>query len=452
MSIMFVSLRDIRRYFRRNSYINYVSILSSPFAPSISILAPMYNEEKNAISSIRSLLSNHYVNYNIIIINDGSTDSTLELLISTFSLKKIEHTINQKIETKKVKAIYKSTNGAYEKLIVIDKEQGGKSDALNAGLNFSESDYVLSIDGDCILAEDSLQKMIKPFMEYTDKTVVASGGVVRIANGCEIKDGRLVEKRLPTPFVLRFQILEYLRSFLLARVGWTRCKGLMHITGAFGIFELEKAIIVGGYNKDTLGEDMDIIVKIQRYMYETKQKFKVAYIPDPLCWTEAPSDYKSLSRQRKRWTRGNIKTLWDHRKIFFNPKYGLMGMLGYPVWILYERFGPIIELIGIVYFICASYLGHVNWLYTISFLIATYLFAIMYSLLAILTEEVTYHQYKKKGDLTKLILTIFMEPFTYHVFLLYPALLGNIAQLFKFKKKWGRIEREGFQTTNIGQL
>lgn len=444
--VMLVSVFDLRFYFKKNSYVNYVSVLSSPFSPSISILVPMHNEEKNAISSIRSLIANHYVNYDIIIINDGSTDSTLELLIDSLGLKKVDFVYQQKIKTENIIAIYKSTIESYSKITVIDKVQGGKSDALNSGLNLSESDYILSIDGDCVLAEDALQRMIKPFLDQSDEIVIASGGVIRIANGCKIKDGRLIEKKLPKNWVVRFQILEYLRSFLLARVGWSRHNGLMHITGAFGIYDREKAILVNGYNRDTLGEDMDIVVKMQRYMYETNQKFKTSYIPDPLCWTETPHNFRGLKSQRKRWARGTIQTLRNHRSIFMNRKYGKLGMLGYPIWLIYERFGPLIEIIGILYFICASILGHVNWIYTISFLIATYLFAVMYSLFAIFTEEVTYHQYENKGDLTKLILTVLIEPFTYHIFLLYPAFLANIEEVFNFKKNWGKIERKGFDT------
>ncbi len=446
ISITVVSLVGIKQYFNKTSFVKYTSVLSSPFAPSISILSPLYNEERNAISSIRSLLTNHYVNYDIVIINDGSSDKTLELIIEAFQLKKVEYTFEQKIKTENILGIYKSTNPAYEKIKLINKERGGKSDALNAGLNISENEYVVCVDGDCILADDALQKMIKPFLEHTEKEVVACGGVIRIANGCKIKDGRVIEKKLHHSILVKFQVLEYLRSFLLARVGWSKNRGLMHIAGAFCIFTREKAIAVKGFNRYTLGEDMDIVVKIQKFMYDAKLKFKTIYLPEPLCWTEVPSTCQSLIRQRSRWARGTIKTLWDHKKMMLNPKYGQMGMFGYPVWFIYERFGPIIEIIGISFFIVSAYLGRVNWMYTTSFLIATYLFAIMYSLFALLTEEMTYHQYDKKGDLTKLILIALIEPFTYHIFMIYPVILGNIQQLFKLKNKWGDIDRKGFQS------
>lgn len=328
-----ISAIESNQYMKKNSFVDYDDILSSTVSPSISIIAPAYNESLNIIENVRSLLSSHYVNYDVIIVNDGSKDNSLDLLIKAYDLVKVNYLINEQIPTQPLRAgVFKSTNPAFEKLIVVDKENGGKADALNFGLNISNSKYCACIDVDCLLLEDSLQKMIKPFLEATDERVIASGGVIRIANACTIKEGKLLDVNLPKKWIEIAQILEYLRSFLLGRMAWSRLNGLLVISGAFGMFEKKIAIEAGGYDTNTVGEDMEIIVRMRRRMEEKKVKYKVAYIPDPLCWTEAPDNYKILISQRNRWTRGTIETLKIHKKIAFNPNYNLLGMLSFPYW------------------------------------------------------------------------------------------------------------------------
>lgn len=440
--LLIISVYYTRKYLRENSFVNFNHLVSTHFAPSISVLVPMFNEEKNAVASIKSLLNLHYVNFDIIVINDGSKDNTAFKIIDTFHMERVSKKMILNLPNMPIKGIYKSNLKAYNKLIFVDKENGGKSDALNTGLNISDKDFVLCIDGDCLIVEDALTKMAKPILD-TCETVIASGGVVRIANDCTIKNGKLIDVNLAKKFIVKAQILEYIRSFLLARMAWSELKGLMIVSGAFGLLNRKIAVLSGGYKTDTIGEDMEIIVRMQRYMYEQKKEYKIKYIPDPLCWTEAPDSPKILFRQRKRWTIGNIQTLRKHRKMFLNPKYNIVGLLCYPFWMFYERFGPLIEISGIIFFIIASFLGYVNWVYTISFLIATYLFAVTYSVFALVTEEGTYHQYQKKGDLFRLLLVVLVEPFTYHVFLLWPILVGNIEALLKKNTKWGNMERKG---------
>src|SRR5690606_11482670 len=327
--------------------------------------------------------------------------------------------------------------------MVVDKENGGKADALNMGLNISTSKYVACIDVDCLLLEDALQKMIKQFLEVTDAKVIAAGGVIRIANSCEIRDGKLIDINLPKNLLVQSQILEYLRAFLLGRMAWSRLNGLLVISGAFGIFDKETAIAVGGYDTNTVGEDMEIIVRMRRYMEEKGEKYKVSYIPDPLCWTEAPDTYKVFISQRNRWTRGTIETLRKHRKIGFNPKYGWFGMVSYPYWLIFERLAPIFEAIGVVYFLMLLVLQEVRWDYAISFLLLAYLFSVLFSIVALYSEELTFHQYKKKGTGFKLVLLSALEPFVLHPFVLYAAIKGNYDYYFNKKKKWGNMVRKG---------
>lgn len=442
-----ISIFETITYFRKNSFVSYKSILASPFSPSISILAPCYNEGLNIVENVRSLMSLHYVNYQVIIINDGSKDDSLDKLIKVYNLETVEYPISPRIETAQIRGIYKSKNAVFEKLIVIDKENGGKADALNAGLNFSNSEYVACIDVDCMLIEDALQKMVKPFLERTDKKVIATGGVIRIANNCRIENGKLMEVKMPEKLIERYQIIEYLRSFLLGRMAWSRLNGLLIISGAFGMFDRRIMIDAGGYDVNTVGEDMEIIVRMRKFMQDQNRKYRIAYIPDPLCWTEAPDNLKTLQLQRNRWTRGTIETLRKHRSLFMNPKYGALGLISYPYWLVYERLAPIIEVLGLLFLGYLYYIGAINWLYAWSFIIVAYLFSIAFSMAAILSEELTYRQYTKKGDARKLLMVALIEPFTFHIYTLYAALRGNLDYYTKKKGKWGDMVRKGMGKT-----
>lgn len=442
-----ISAFETISYFRKNSFVNYKKIMASEMAPSISIIAPAYNESLNIVENVRSLLSNHYTNYDVIIVNDGSTDDSLERLIKAYDLKKINYLINQKIDTQPLrKGVYKSNNPAFEKLIVVDKQNGGKADALNMGLNISNSKFVACIDVDCLLLEDALQRMVKPFLEITDKKVVATGGVIRIANNSIIKDGKLLDVNLPKKWIERAQILEYLRSFLLGRMAWSRLNGILVISGAFGMFDRKIAVEVGGYDTNTVGEDMELIVRMRRILEEQKVKYKVAYIPDPLCWTEAPDNLKILISQRNRWTRGTIEVLKKHRKIAFNSNYRNLGLLSYPYWLFFERLAPVVETIGIIYFGILLVLREVKWEYAVAFFVLAYFFSIIISLGAIFSEELTYHQYNKKYSGLKLVATSFLEPFLLHPIILYAAVRGNLDYFFNKKKKWGKMTRKGLGT------
>ena len=444
-----ISAFEINEYIKKNSFVDYKEILSSEISPSISIIAPAYNESLNIVDNVRSLLSNHYVNYDVIIVNDGSKDNSLEKLIEAYDLVPIKYLVNDQISTQPLrKGIFKSTNPAFDKLLVVDKENGGKADALNMGLNISESKYVACIDVDCLLLEDALLKMIKPFLEVTDFKVIATGGVIRIANSCIIKDGKLLEVNMPKKLLERSQIIEYLRSFLIGRMAWSRLNGLLVISGAFGLFDKKIAIDIGGYDTNTVGEDMEIIVRMRRYMEDSGEKYKVAYIPDPLCWTEAPDNYKIFISQRNRWTRGTIETLRTHRKIGFNPKYKSLGLFSYPYWFFFERLAPVVEVIGILYFGILMTLREVKWEYAFIFFMVAYLFTVLFTIVAIFSEELTFNQYKKRGTGFKLLLTGILEPFILHPIILYAAIRGNIDYYFNKNKKWGEMKRKGMGDIN----
>ena len=429
-------------YKQKNSFVDYRNILTSPLAPSVSLIAPAYNEGMTIVDNVRSLLSIHYANFEVIIVNDGSKDDCLERMIQTFELEKVNFAVNERLATKPIRGIYKSKNHAYAKLVVVDKVNGGKADALNVGINVSSQNLITCIDVDCVLEQDSILKMVKPFMEKKVRTI-ATGGVIRIANSCEIEDGRLVKVHVPDNFLARVQVLEYSRAFLMGRMGWSYINGLLIISGAFGMFDKEVAIQAGGYNHNTVGEDMELIVRMRRYMSEQKEKYRVDFIPDPLCWTEAPASFKILSRQRNRWTRGTIETLWMHRKMFFNPKYGILGLLSYPYWFFFEWLAPIIEFIGLIILFIMIGFGMINWVFFLTLLGAVYTFAIMISFTAILFDELSFYQYENKKDVLMLMLTALLEPIVFHPLTVKWALEGN-RDIISGKKSWGEMTRAGF--------
>ncbi|WP_202616020.1 glycosyltransferase family 2 protein [Edaphocola flava] len=443
-----ISTSALKEYFRRNRFVRYNSLLALPDAPSISLIAPAYNEGKTIQENVHSLLSINYNNFNVIVVNDGSKDNSMEVLTKAFDLILSDVAYIDTVPTKMVKGIYVSSNPSYGRLIVVDKENGGKADALNTGINVARNPYVVCIDVDCIMDKDVLLKLAKPFLESSCKRVIATGGVVRIANSCVIKSGKLVSVHAPDNLLARIQVLEYLRAFMLGRMAWAKMDGLLLISGAFGMFDREIVLACGGYNTQTVGEDMELVVRMRRYMIEQKQPYTVQYIPDPLCWTEAPESYKILIKQRSRWTRGTFETLLLHRKIFMNPKYGILGMLSYPYWMLYEYWAPIIEFIGLIITIIFACSGILNWTFFGLLLIFSYIFAVGFSLLAIYVEESTFKRYNTFKDLRKLLLAALIEPIIFHPVTVYAALKGNWEKI-KGKNGWGDMTRKGFEKKTI---
>ncbi len=437
------SVGESKKYLQKNEFTDFRLLASSPHAPSVSILAPAYNEGATIIENVRSLLSLYYSSLEVVIINDGSKDDCLQKLIDGYDLEKIDYHVQYRIPSKEVRGIYKSRKAVYKKLVVVDKVNGGKADALNVGINVSSNDYIVCIDVDCILEQDALLKMMKPFLEETGAKTIASGGVVRIANSCEIRDGRLEKIHLPENYWARMQSLEYIRAFIIGRMAWARINGLLLISGAFGAFDKQIAIEAGGYDHKTVGEDMELVVRMRRYMEEKHLPYKVTYIPDPLCWTEAPVSTKILGRQRNRWTRGTIETLKMHKVMFLNPRYGVMGMLSYPFWFFFEMMAPLIEFFGMVVFTIMSITGHINWYTFVALLTFIVSFGYMFSAFAAYMEVSTFNMYRRRTEMMKLLLTALTEPFYFHPFVVWSAIKGYV-DIIRKKNSWGEMTRQGF--------
>lgn len=444
LTIMTLSALEMRDHRRKNRFADYQDIITSPIAPGVSILAPAYNEGQSIVQNAQSLLSLHYGKFEVIVINDGSKDDTLQKLIDAFYLVKTDYAYFPEIETKEVRGVYKSTNSSFSRLTIIDKENGGKADALNAGINIAEMEILACIDVDCILSNESITRMVRPFMEETNRKVIAVGGVIGIANNCDIQDGTVTEYRIPSTLLGRFQVIEYLRAFLMGRMAWARINGLMLISGAFGFFRKDLVLAVGGYFPKTVGEDMELVVRMRRYMEERNLPYKVGFIPDPLCWTEVPESEDILSRQRNRWMRGTIETLQLHKVIKINPKYGVMGMISYPFWTLFEKAAPIIEMVGLIYTCVLLFIGDFSAIYFFALLVLMYLLSLLVSSFSILYEQISYNNYKDKKDLNRLIVTILIEPFLVHPKVILWGLKGHI-DFITGKGGWGKMIRTGFK-------
>jgi len=446
-----LSVLELNKYITKNRNYDFNAMLSFESLPDITIIAPAYNEEKTIIQNINGLLNIKYQNFEIIIVNDGSKDNSLNAIIEHFDLVKVNIIYHMYIQTQNVRGIYKSRNSAYSILTVVDKENGGKADALNTGINLSQNELFLSIDVDCIIEPDAILKMVKPFIEDPDVETIASGGVIRIANSCEIVDGSIKTVHYPRNLWARFQVLEYFRAFTLGRMAWSKINGLLIISGAFGLFDRKRALAVGGYDTTTVGEDLELVVRMRRYMHEVeKKKYKVAFIPDPLCWTEVPESFRILSRQRNRWTRGAIETIQRHKKMFFNPRYGLIGMISFPYWVFFEWLAPIVQFFGFGYVLFISIYGLLNLNVFITMMLFVIAFALMYSFFGIFYEAFTYNKYNGIGYLTKAFFIAFMETLFYQPLNMYFAITGNYDAFFSKKKKgWGEMTRKGFDNKNL---
>lgn len=439
----FSSAFALRKYLRKNSFINYNSLVLSPLSPRVSIIAPAYNESRTIIDNVRTLLSLYYNNFEVIVVNDGSDDDTFEKITEAYKLTRVNYYFDYRLPCERIRGVYKSSDPSFSNLTVIDKNNGGKADSLNAGVNISRSKLIVSIDADSIIEVDSILKLVKPFLEEKEKKLIGTGGVIRIINSCDIEKGFIRKIHLPKKILPRFQVMEYTRAFLLGRMAWSHLDGLMLISGAMGMFDRETVIGAGGYSTKTVGEDMELVLRMRRYMVENNQKYEVSYIPDPLCWTEVPSDLNSMFRQRTRWTRGLIESLWTHKKLFFNPKFRRLGLLGYPYWFFFEWMAPLIAFIGFIYTIYLISAGILNWAFYLLLFLFVYSYAVSISTWAILFEEITFHKYERKREVFYLFFTALLEPFFYPVHT-YFAVMGNIQALFR-KKEWGKAERNGFE-------
>ncbi len=379
-------------------------------APPVAVLVPAYNEERTIVASLRALLALTYPDFEIIVINDGSKDSTMDVLMKHLDLVPGSRPFETAAPHQPVKAIYSSPQ--HPRLLVIDKENGGKADALNAGINLAQAPIFCAIDADSILESDALLRAVQPFVADPLK-VVAVGGTIRILNGCRVEGGRIAAVGLPRSLLALFQIIEYLRAFLLARLSLSRMETLTIISGAFGLFRRQIALQVGGYSTDTVGEDLELVIKIHREMRRLKRPYRVEFIPEPVCWTEAPVSLRALGAQRRRWQRGSVETFFKHRDMFMNPRYGRVGLLGFGQIFVVDLAGPVLELLGYVLIPLFYLLGMLDVAFVFAFLALTIAFGIFLSVGSLVLEEIELRRFPRARDVAILAFAAVVENFGY---------------------------------------
>ena len=441
-----ISFKNISHYAKKIKYAELKEIFKIHNYKPITLIVPAYNEENGIVESVQSLLQLEYPDYQLIVVNDGSTDDTLQRLFKHFQIRQVSFSPFYELECKPIKAVYLSP--AYPNLIVIDKENGGKADSINAAINISNNPLITVIDADSILERDSLLKIARPFME--NENVAAVGGTVRVANGCKVNKGYVEEVGISKSWLARFQVVEYLRAFLFGRNGFDGLNGILIISGAFSCFKREALVAVGGYLNGSIGEDMEIVVRIHKLLRKENKNTRVTFIPDPVCWTEAPETFKSLSSQRIRWQKGTIESIRLHKDLFFNLRYGWLGTLVFPYYVLFEVLGPFIEISGYIVFLISLWLGIVPLNFAIAFIVAAFLYGVILSTLSVCLEELSFRKYKKPRDLVTLIIAALLENFGYRQLTAYWRFKGFIEYVFG-RRSWGKMEKKGFKKKKVRQ-
>ncbi len=439
--LLIVSFFDMRRRLAQNFYADYEAVAKSHFAFPISVLMPAYNEAAGVVESVRSVLSLDYPQHEVIVIDDGSTDGTLEMLRKEFRLERRDVVYRRSLPvTGAVLGIYRSALAP--NLVVVHKEHAGKSDALNAGLNLSRYPLFCTIDADSLFQENALLRVVRPFLEDPER-VIAVGGQVRVANGCRVERGRVVEPRLPTNVLAAFQVVEYLRAFVASRLGLSAMNNLLILSGVFSLFRKDVVLEVGGYRRGVVTEDMELVLRLHRHMRETQRPYAVVFLPDPICWTEVPETIGSLGRQRSRWHRGLIHSLWLHRPLLWGKHSGSLRWVGLPYYFFFEFMGPIVELIGYVLIPIAFFLGFLSPIYFWAFLFLAITSGAFLSISAVFLEELSFGLYRSWGDFAQMVGIGVLENFSYRILTLLFR-LGALVDMLLGRGGWGKQERAGF--------
>ncbi|MFA9557500.1 glycosyltransferase family 2 protein [Evansella sp. AB-rgal1] len=414
-------------------------VMESSDTYPLSIIVPAYNEEVGIVPTVQSLLSINYPEYEILVIDDGSKDKTSEKMIEHYKMVPSQRAVRNHIESKKLLELYQSTTNP--SVFLARKENGGKADSLNCGINISKYPYFCAMDADSIIERNALIKTMKPILDSNGQVIV-TGGTIRVANGCSINRGSIEKVRLPNNPLVIMQVIDYLRAFLIGRISMSRYNWLLIISGAFGVFHKQWVIKAGGYRTSTVGEDMELIVRLHRLLKESNSTDRIEYIADPVCWTEVPSDISILRKQRRRWHQGLTETIFLHRKMMFNPKYKGIGTISYPYYVFVEWLGPVVEFLGYIIFIIGILFSLIHLEIAILLFAVAFLYGTLFSISAVLLEEWGYRRYPKPMELVKLFLYAFTETFWYRPLTVIWRMEG-IWSALRRKHDWGAMTRKG---------
>jgi cellulose synthase/poly-beta-1,6-N-acetylglucosamine synthase-like glycosyltransferase len=430
---------QVSEWVRRRPLRDFRGVADSPLSLPVTIIVPAYDEEPVIVHSVRSLLASHYRELQVMVVNDGSKDGTLAALRTAFDLVPVDRVPRAKLPSAPVRAVYACPHD--DRLLVIDKENGGKADALNCGIRYAAFPLFCAVDSDTMLDPAALARLVWSFQ--AEPETVATGGIVRIVNGSLLDDGRLREVRTPRSVLVNVQIVEYLRAFLAGRAGWSRLNMLLIISGAFGLFRRETVVEAGGYDTRTVGEDAELIVRLHRHCREQRRRYKITFVADPICWTEAPSTADQLRAQRDRWQRGLLETLWRHRGMMLRPRYGGIGLVALPFFLIFEALGPVVEVCGIAYCVAGLAFGWVDpGIAAVVFALA-FTYGLVLSFGALLIEGRAFARYPGWRDLRRLMIAAVIENFGYRQWL---ALVRTRAlwRVLRPGTGWGEMARAGF--------
>jgi cellulose synthase/poly-beta-1,6-N-acetylglucosamine synthase-like glycosyltransferase len=440
---------QMRRHTRRQNTMSLDSLIRGAGDLPVSLIIPAYNESAAIVPVVRSMLTLSYATYDIIVVNDGSGDDTLQRLTDEFDLSPTVRLPVSDVPSAPVRGVYRSRR--FSNLWVVDKcNGGGKADALNAGLNYTRTPLFCALDADTLLEPDSLVRVVRPFLE--DATTIAAGGLIRVGNGCTVNRGMVEKVDLPRKLLARFQVVEYMRAFVAARVGWDRIGGTLIVSGAFGVFRRSAVVDAGGFDTGTVGEDMELVVRLHRLFREAACPYRITFVPDPVAWTEAPETLRDLGRQRARWQRGLVQVLSRHRQMLARPKYGVPGMVAFPYYLLVELFGPIIEVLGYVAFAATLIAGWGSASYIFAFITVAIVFGSLISTMAVVLQEMTHFRYSGFRQVLNLIGISILESLGYRQLTVWWRLRGLVSAA-RMNTTWGQMTRRGFEpATPVSQV
>jgi cellulose synthase/poly-beta-1,6-N-acetylglucosamine synthase-like glycosyltransferase len=420
---------------------DFQRLMQSDALPPITILVPAHNESATIETSVTAILTLEYRNFEVVVVNDGSKDETLERLRHAFDLYEVPCTYRETIPTQALRAVYRSRTRT--RLLVVDKDNGGKADSLNAAINASRFPLVIAVDADTLIEPDALLRLTRPFL--LGARIAAVGGTVRVANGCVVKDGRVTDARVPRRFLPGIQVVEYLRAFLFGRLGWNRLGGSLVISGAFGLFRKDYLYAIGGYRVASVVEDLDLVVRLHRHLQQHKIPYEIAFIPDPVAWTEVPESGRILSRQRERWHRGLIAAMWQYKGMLFNPRYGRVGLIAMPFFTFGEMLAPLVEVLGYGVTVLGLAYGAIDTTFALLFLVVAWGYGMLLSIWAVVLDEVSFRRYGRLGDLVRLLLYATLETFGYRQRTVWWRLKAFV-NVWKRRQGWGEMVRKGFAT------
>ena len=441
--LLLLSIPELWKHWRLAADEHLQRLLATEALPPLSLLVPAHNEEVTVSSSLLSFLTLEYPHLEVVVVNDGSTDDTMAVLLREFDLYEVPPAFTISVPTQPVRAYYRSRR--HSRLLVLDKETGGKADALNAAMNAARHPFVVAVDADTVIEPDALLRLARPFL--LEPNVAAVGGTIRVANSCTVEFGRVTEARVDSRWLPGCQVVEYLRAFLFGRMGLNVLGGNLIISGAFGLFRKEYLRAIGGYRTGNVTEDMDLVVRLHRYLRENNIRAQLPFVPDPVAWTEVPTSIRVLGRQRERWHRGLVATLWEHRIMLFNPRYGRIGMIAMPFYVFGEMLAPAAEFFGWIALALGLAVGAVDRDFAVLFLLVAVGYGMLLSLWAIVLEELSFRRYSRRRDFFKLLGFAIIEGIGYRQLTVLFRLRGYWG-FFRGVETWGRMTREGIGRAN----